>query len=139
MLWHCFLLNKLLFPQLRFYFTFLMQNTCSITSIRLFAKRMYIPQNYEHMHEKLVVLIRQADYIGSSHMDTSIQSNWAIEEEEISQILAISYFTYLSLCSGRFTVSYKKKITFHLEKTPVLHPVFLRHHSPKVSQAAFHC
>lgn len=56
---------------------------------------MYIPQNYEHVHEKLVVPTRQADYIGSSHMDMSIQSNdWAIEEEEISQILAISYFTY---------------------------------------------
>lgn len=54
---------------------------------------MYVPQNYEHVFEKLVVLIRQIDNIGLSHRDMTMQSNdWAIEE--LSPTLAISYFTY---------------------------------------------
>lgn len=56
---------------------------------------MYVPRNYEHVYENLVVLIRQIGSIGLSHMDTSMQSNnWAVEEVKMSQILAISYFTY---------------------------------------------
>lgn len=39
---------------------------------------MYVPQNYEHVYENLVVPVRQIDNIGLSHMDTSMQSNdWA--------------------------------------------------------------
>lgn len=54
---------------------------------------MYVPQNCEHVFEKLVVLIRQIDNTGLSPRDMTVQSNdRAIEE--LSPILAISYFTY---------------------------------------------
>lgn len=55
MLCDCFLSNEQIFPQL-FFFFFLMQNTCSITSVRLFAKRLSVYQNYEYVYEKMVVL-----------------------------------------------------------------------------------
>lgn len=64
--------------------------------------------------KKWLSLKRQADNIGLSHMDTSTQSNdGAIEEEKMSQILAISYFTYFTVKCLQFLI--KKKI-FLLEK-----------------------